>query len=211
MSPTSYKEPFTYSVPEESEWACWRDGGCTVYASEQTSPKEPDPTTGQLEAWPVPYEAVGMQELYDVVRQEAPDNVVLIGGLDWAYDLSGVGAGYGISGTNIVYDTHVYTQWHNTSADWDAHFEYLTKTHPVSATEFGSIDCSADVTRQLIEYFDAPMGNAQNRMSWTIWSWSSPGECSQPSLLANREGAPLPDQGRLVYESFQRYAEVPAG
>ena len=205
--PYVYHKPWVYNAPDAASWQCWKHGGCTVYASEQTSPR--DRRTGKPK--PLAYKAVGMQKLYDTVRTRAPKNVVLTGGLDWAYDLSGVGKGYAIDGTNIVYDTHVYTQWHNTTADWDQHFGYLTKTHPVSATEFGSIDCTADVTRRLVDYFDAPMDKPENSMSWTIWSWNSPGECSQPSLIADWEGAPLPDQGRLVYESLQRYAGHPAG
>ena len=191
--PYVWWKPFTYNAPDEASWKCWRSGGCTVYASEQTSPTEADPATGEQKARPLPYTAVGMQDLYDAVRRHAPRNVVLVGGLDWAYDLSGIGRGYGIRGTNIVYDTHVYTQWHDTTDDWDRHFGYLTRTHPVSATEFGSIDCSADVTRRLIDYFDAPMGDPARRISWTIWSWNSPGECSPPTVLAVWNGTPIAD------------------
>lgn len=198
--PYIYHDPFVYNGPDAESWRCWRNGGCTVYASEQTSPKG---STGA--PVPVPYKAVGMQQLYDTVRQHAPESIVLVGGLDWASDLSGIGKGYGLSGTNIVYDIHVYTQWHNTIADWDRHFGFLTKTHPVSSTEFGSIDCTADVTKKLIDYFDAPMGDSARRISWTIWSWNSPGECSQPSIIADWNGTPLPDQGTVVYDKMKAY------
>jgi hypothetical protein len=30
------------------------------------------------------------------------------------FDLSGIGAGYALSGSGVAYDTHVYTQWHHT-------------------------------------------------------------------------------------------------
>ncbi len=203
--PYIYNQPFVYNAPDEHSWRCWRNGGCTVYASEQTSPKEWNPATGEAEPRPVAYTAVGMQQLYDAVRRRAPSNVILVAGLDWAYDLSGIGVGYALAGHNIVYDTHVYTQWHNTIADWDEHFGYLTKTFPVSATEFGSIDCTAEVTSRLIDYFDAPAGDPANRMSWTIWSWNSPGECSQPSIIADWAGTPLPEQGSLVYERLRSY------
>ena len=205
--PYVWWKPFTYNAPDEASWRCWQNGGCTVYASEQTSPMEIDPATGARRAKPLAYTAVGMQDLYDAVRRHAPENVVLVGGLDWAYDLSGIGRGYGIRGSNIVYDTHVYTQWHNTTDDWDKHFGYLTKTHPVSATEFGSIDCSADVTRRLMDYFDAPMGDRSRRMSWTIWSWNSPGECSQPTVLADWNGTPIADQGALVHDRLRGYRQ----
>jgi hypothetical protein len=36
------------------------------------------------------WQGVGMQKLYDTVRAAGADNLVIVGGLDWAYDLSGV-------------------------------------------------------------------------------------------------------------------------
>jgi len=44
------------------------------------------------------------QALYDAVRTVAPKNIVIIGGIDWAYDLSQVISKTSvITGTNIVY------------------------------------------------------------------------------------------------------------
>ncbi len=184
-----------YNEPHDVPWACWRNGGCSVQSSTVS------PATGT----PVAYMAVGMQQLYNVVRAAAPSSVVLVGGLDWAYDLSGIGNGYALAGTNIVYATHVYTQWHSTASDWSAHFGYLTATYPVMATEFGSIDCSATITKELIDYFDAPGGIAGNRMGWAIWSWNSPGECSQPTVLADWNGTPLAGQGQLIHDRLRTY------
>ena len=75
-----------FNEPHDVLWVCWRDGGCTATSS------TPDPRTGK----PVTYTTVGMQRLYDTVRAAAQDNIVLVGGLDWAYDLSGVGAGFAL-------------------------------------------------------------------------------------------------------------------
>jgi hypothetical protein len=99
----------------------------------------------------------------------------------------------------------VYVQYHSTVADWDSHFGYLTSTYPVSATEFGSIDCSADITSSLIQYFKAPEGVAANSMSWTVWSWNDPGSCSQPSVIADWNGTPLQYQGQLIHDTLESY------
>jgi len=191
--PYVYHRPFVRNLPDEASWRCWRDGGCTVYASMQTSPRKAGLPV------PLPYTAVGMQTLLDAVREEAPETVVIVGGLDWAYDLSGVGRGYALSGTNVVYDTHVYTRWHHETSDWDRHFGFLAATHPVVSLEFGSVDGSAGRTARLLDYFDAPMGQPENSMGWAIWSWNSPGEASQPTVLADWGGTPLPDQGTLIH------------
>lgn len=190
-----------YNEPHDVSWSCWRDGGCTLFSS------TPDPETGR----PVRYQAVGMQQLYDVVRSNASSNIIIIGGTDWAYDLSGIANGYAIKGDNILYDTHIYVQWHNRRSDWDRHFGYLTATHPVCALEFGSIDCSAHITKKLIDYFDAPLGVPANRMSWTIWSWNVPGECSQPTVIADWDGTPLPEQGSLIHETLLAYRRERTG
>jgi endoglucanase len=41
------------------------------------------------------------------VRDTGANNVVIIGGLNYAYDLSGI-ANYAIDGVNIMYNTHPY-------------------------------------------------------------------------------------------------------
>ena len=181
-----------YNEPHGVSWPCWRDGGCLTYSSRQTGSH--------------PYTAVGMQQLYDVVRATGAKNLVIVGGLDWAYDLSGVAKGYALSGANIVYDTHVYTRWHYTLSDWKAHFGDLTAEHAIIASEFGSTDCSTSYTSQLIDYFDAPNGHVGNRMGWMIWSWNVPGSCGQPSIIADWHGAPLAGQGQLVHDALKRYA-----
>ncbi|GAC1545186.1 MAG: hypothetical protein NVS2B7_19850 [Herpetosiphon sp.] len=196
-----YNEPHPNQdgVVNDSDWRCWRDGGCTVAASSKAG---------------VQYTAVGMQELYDTVRAAAPTSVVLVAGPDWASDLAGVGRGYALRGTNIVYDVHVYTRWHATASDWHQHFGFLTATYPVIATEFGYVgDCATmldraaiDPVRQLLDYFDAPDGVAGNRMSWTIWSWNTPGDCTQPSVIANWNGTPLHEQGVLIHDRLAAYA-----
>jgi aryl-phospho-beta-D-glucosidase BglC (GH1 family) len=178
-----------YNEPHDVSWSCWRNGGCSTSSST---------STGAV----VSYRAVGMQQLYDAVRAQGARNLVLVGGLDWAYDLSGVGAGYALTGSNIAYDTHAYTMFHSTTADWDAHFGAVAARYPVVSTEFGSADCSTASTARLLSYFDAPMGKPANRMSWTIWSWNDPGSCSQPSVIADWNGTPLPGQGALIKQAL---------
>jgi lysophospholipase L1-like esterase len=171
-----------------------------------------------------------MQALYDAARAAAPATVILVGGPDWASDLSGVATSYALTGTNIVYNVHVYTQTHSTRADWDSHFGVVTPLYPVSATEFGTLDCSSGTTASLLRYFQAPLGDASKRMSWTIWGWSDPGSCAQPSIINDWDATPLADdsnadgdhayqrslgnsQGQLVHDTLAAYDEcgdVPA-
>jgi endoglucanase len=178
-----------YNEPHDVSWSCWRDGGCTTTSSA---------STGSVTT----YKAVGMQQLVDAIRAAGASNLVLAGGLDWAYDLSGIGKGYALHGANIAYDTHVYTLWHAATGDWDEHFGALTSRYPVVSTEFGSADCSSDASERLLRYFDAPMGKPANRMSWTIWSWNNPGSCTQPSVIADWNGTPMGGQGQVIKQAL---------
>ena len=114
--------------------------------------------------------------------------------------------GYALSGYNVAYDTHVYVQWHNTYSDLDANVGAIAKQFPVTATELGSTDCSTNITSPLLQYLYAPMGISADRISWTVWSWNDPGSCSQPSLIADWSGTPLPGQGQLIHDALAMLA-----
>ena len=95
-----------------------------------------------------------MQQLYDTVRATGAQNLVVIGGLDWAYDLLGRRRRTAIAGYNIVYATHPYTDtggFTRPPSDWGRAFGFLTATDPVVATEFGVLNdstCSDRRTRR---------------------------------------------------------------
>ncbi len=86
-----------YNEPHNVTWDVWQHGG-------KVSEKGKD---GQKRD----FEAVGMQAMLDTVRATGAKNVVIVGGLDWAYDLSGFLEGYRLDdrgGHGIVYANHSY-------------------------------------------------------------------------------------------------------
>lgn len=130
-----------------------------------------------------------MQQLYNAVRQYAT-NVVIVGGLNYAFDLSGV-ASYPVQGVNIMYATHPYDYSGKQSGDWDAAFGYLTATYPVIMTEFGQY-CDTDT------YVSDLLTYAQGKnIHWTAWAWWVQ-DCSFPSIVADWNGTPLGTVGALV-------------
>jgi endoglucanase len=137
------------------------------------------------------YQVAGMQQLYNAVRATGAQNLVIAGGLQFAFDLSGVPSNR-IQGTNIMYNTHPYNEFQKTTpAEWFTAFGFLAATDPVIATEFGDTSSSTCATStydsSILPYFDA-MGAAgttpANRISWTAWAFY-PGGCSFPSLLTD--------------------------
>jgi hypothetical protein len=147
-----------YNEPNGIGWSTWLNGG--------TEPGFP---------------AVGMQQLYDTVRGTGADNVVIAGGLNWAFDLSGVSASP-IRGYNVMYATHTY--WMNdTPAEWPTSFGYLAvgDIAPVIVTEFadGVAMCTGAWDTSLIQFAD------MNKISWTAWAWYPGGCVSFPSLISD--------------------------
>jgi len=171
-----------YNEPHDLTWTTWLSGGDTGAG----------------------WRAAGMQELYNAVRAAGADNLVIAGGLDFAYDLSGVQSTR-IAGYNILYGTHPYN---NSSSKipsaWDAHWGYLTKTDPVIITEFGDTACATMYDSQLLAYADA------HTTSWTSWAWYV-GGCNFPSLITDWQGTPNAP-GMVVKTALLGYNDpAPAG
>lgn len=175
-----------YNEPHDISWDCWLDGCATD------------------EGW----RAVGMQQLYDTVRAAGFRNLVFVGGLDWARDLSGVPA-HPVRGYSIVYATHPYVP-EVSPAVLRQDFGALTGTYPVVATEFGPFAgktpfCSPSIMQGLIGYFDAPDGVAADRIGWLAWAWYAADDvCTFPAVIGGWDGTPAPN-GVPVQAALARY------
>ncbi|MGD0678958.1 MAG: glycoside hydrolase family 5 protein [Polyangiaceae bacterium] len=169
-----------YNEPNGIDWDTWLNGGT-------------------FEG----YVVAGMQQLYNAVRVTAgADNVVIAGGLSWAFDLSGV-ATHPIQGYNVMYATHPYRAG-DPESEWSGYFGYLAAQNiaPVIVTEFGDNEsnCTGAWDTSLIQY-------AQGlQISWTAWAWY-PGGCSFPSLISDWSSYTPTVQGVAVQAAL---AQLPA-
>lgn len=145
------------------------------------------------------YQAIGMRGLVAVVRAVAPENVLILSGTNWGYELSGVASGHAIAGGNILYGTHPWNYGGKQPQDWDASFGTLSARYPVIATEFGSYDCGTSYTARAVSYFTA------RHISWLAWSWNL-GGCGQPALIADWSGTPTAPYGAYLKDQMQRAA-----
>jgi endoglucanase len=150
-----------YNEPHDVAWSVWLNGGPSGDG----------------------FTVAGMQQLYDAVRSTSAENLVFIGGLQFAYDLSGVPSNR-VNGHNIVWVTHPYNQPNKQPANWDTGFGFLTATDPVMATEFGDVTgCGTSYYASFLSYADA------HKTSWSGWAWYVSG-CSFPSIIADWSGTP---------------------
>ena len=81
-----------------------------------------------------------MQSLLDAVRATGARNVVIAGGLDWAYDLSGILAGRQLSdphGNGVIYANHCYDNKGDSVDAWIGKMEKAAAKVPVIVSEFG--------------------------------------------------------------------------
>lgn len=120
------------------------------------------------------------ETIIDAIRTLDPQKIIIVGGLNWSYDLSAV-SGNPINRTNIAYATHVYPG-KNYAKDWDAAFGNIADSYPVIATEIGYLPGSAEdpigentyhaqagetYTGRLKNYF------VSKNISWVAWCFSA--------------------------------------
>ena len=161
-------------------WECWQHGGDAC-----------DPTT-------VPYEAVGMQSLVDVVRSTGAPNVLILSGVTWAN-------GFSEFLTHIPYDpmNNLMAGWHiypdvdplpcNNPTCWQSRVGAVMKEMPVVATEIAA--CGPNNTGQnfknILTWLD------QNGGHYTAFTWNTMGDqCPQNwPLIIDNDGTPSVAQG----------------
>ncbi len=176
-----------YSEPNNIDWSTWANGGtissnCSLYSSVQT------------------YTAIGMPALAMKIRAIAPSNIIIVSGIGYGYDLSGINASNMVPSTNILYGTHPFNHTVvQQPSDWPRAFGIPAQTIPVIATEFGSYDCATSYIAPEISYFE------QLHISFLAWAWTT-GACTVPSLLANWSGTPSTPYGAYIQQQMRAQA-----
>jgi endoglucanase len=172
--------------PHDTTWPVWRNGG-TVQTKGGT------------------IQSVGMQALVDAVRGTGAKNLIVAGGLSYAFDLTGIVKGYALNdddGNGIMYATHFYN-WHG---GWAQHILGVAAKYPVLVGE-----CGADImkmnfipaNRQENPYTWAPdaIGFIQkNHLNWTAWCFHTR---ATPDLLLDWDYyTPTPFWGAFVKDAL---------
>ena len=141
------------------------------------------------------YEAVGMQALLDTVRATGAKNVVVAGGIDWAYDLSGILDGRQLSdpkGHGVLYANHAYPFKGDTVERWAAKMKTASQTLPIIVDEFGSDPPggAGESGEQWVRHVLQVMKD-QN-LSWAAWDMHNG---AAPCLISDWNYTPTPHFG----------------
>ena len=186
-----YNEPHSTKNPDRAlTWPLWKDG-------DSAGP--------------------GMQDLLETVRAQGADNIVLVGGPDYAYDLRGIMPGYDgypngyaltdASGNGVVYDSHVYP--------WK---DYIQKTtgnaslfYPFLLGEFGHPSGTSVpfIPGKTFEPYSTWMPRMMdwintNNFHWIGWNFSTG---ASPAMLSDWSYTPSPHLGDYAISHMQSYAD----
>jgi aryl-phospho-beta-D-glucosidase BglC (GH1 family) len=161
-----------FNEPHDVDWSIWKNGGAVfgVY--------DPDTSDNDYSRTvPIEYQATGLQALYASVRAAGAHNVVIAGGLNWAFDLSGIPM-FGLEGYNIAYATHLYAVSGKTPEYWEQAFGFLKSEVPILISEFGPLSdgeppCQLSYVDDVVTYAEA------NGLHWTAWAWFGLGTPAQ--------------------------------
>lgn len=172
--------------PHSITWEVWRNGG---FVAERKAGADEDHflTDDEKIAAKLGFRSPGMQKALDGLRSTGARNVVVIGALDYAYDLSGILKGFALTdagGNGIIYASHVYP-W---KRDWQGKILDAAALHPILIGEIG-----ADSKPQPWEtpanfvppesWLPDMLGLIQkHRLNWTGWSFHPK---AGPAMLAD--------------------------
>jgi len=138
-----------YNEPHDVSWSIWRNGG---WVSEGPG-----------------YHSPGMQGIVNTIRSTGAGNVIVVGGLDWSYDLTGVMNGYAISDGNIMYAAHIYP-W---KSNWDQYVTVAAASYPILIGEFGD-DASDAYTTWMPAILGWMDSHNYNATAWSFHPGASP-------------------------------------
>lgn len=111
------------------------------------------------------------EEMITIIRAYDKDTIPLVGGLDWAYDLTGVHTSP-IRADNIGYTAHPYPNKRTQPwpPKWEEDFGFAASKYPMIATEIGFESGAAvqysgagDYGHQITSYLES------RGISWTAW------------------------------------------
>jgi len=189
--------------PHGISWDVWRNGG---FVSERKAGADEDNflTDDEKIKAKLGFRSPGMQKMVEAVRATGAHNVIVAGGLDYAYDLSGILKGYALTdttGNGIMYSSHIYPWKH----DWQGNVLDAAAHYPIRVGEVG-----ADVKKMPFETdatFVPPstwvpdiLGLIQKyHLNWTGWSFHPK---AGPRLVLDWQYTPTPFWGQFAKEAL---------
>jgi endoglucanase len=165
-----FNEPFPQAAVgsnEDEAWQCWRHGSTSCVG--------------------ISYPVAGMQTLVNAVRGTGASNVIMLGGLAWANDLT-----QWLAYEPTDPDHDLAASWHSynfnacaTESCWNRQIAPVAAQVPVIAGEIGENDCADNYISPLMAWLDT------EHVSYLAWAWNADFGCSGgPGLITDYNGTP---------------------
>ena len=179
-----FNEPFPEREGAADPWGCWLSG-CQL-------------TDSTFGTW----QAAGMQSLVNAVRQAGADQPIMLGGLEYANDLTGW-----LSHRPSDPAGNLAASWHsypfnacNTQSCWDSQVAPVAQQVPVVTGEVGDNVCSAATyVPTLLPYLDS------HGISYLGWTWDTWNQCSNV-LITAYSGTPAANFGQYFHDHLAAVA-----
>jgi endoglucanase len=165
-----FNEPYPERAPGGSEaegWRCWLRGGSACVG--------------------ISYRVAGMQTLVTAVRSTGARNVIMLGGLEYANDLT-----QWLRHKPTDPDHNLVASWHSYNFNtcdnpscWNHQIGPVIAKVPVIVGEMGENGCEAWYINRLMTWLD------RRSTSYLAWAWNADFSCSAgPSLITSYTGTP---------------------
>ncbi|HUZ89965.1 MAG TPA: cellulase family glycosylhydrolase [Candidatus Acidoferrales bacterium] len=193
-----YNEPYVYGSflqrATQNSWACWLDGcAFTKFVSGKG---------GAAFTTTYNWTAVGMQQLVDKIRSSGATQPIMVGGLDWANDLSGW-----LAHRPRDPDHQLVASWHSYPGQgcsvqtcWDQVIVPIASSVPVVVGETGDRVCKAAAFDPVF----LPWADAHG-ISYLGWTWNPWSNCSDV-LVKDWKGTPTSNYGEYFHGHLQALA-----
>ncbi|MBA3946723.1 MAG: cellulase family glycosylhydrolase [Herpetosiphonaceae bacterium] len=158
-----------YNEPHDVTWQCWRDGGMCAELADHSK-----------------YNAAGMQALVTAVRATGAPNILMLGGLEYANDLTAwLSNKPQDPQANLVVSWHVYN-FNACSGTYcyDTQLAPVAQKVPVVAGEMGENDCGHGFLDIAMDWLDA------HNVGYLGWAWDVQ-DCGKfPALITDYRDTP---------------------
>ena len=189
--------------PHGTTWEVWRDGGF-IEEKKKLGDEDTFLTPEEKLNNKHGFQSPGMQKMIDTVRATGAKNIVVVGGLDYAFDLTGINTGFALtdhSGNGIMYASHIYP-W---KKGWQKKFLDTAAKYPVLLGEVGGDKnkmkfIPAKNQENVETWVPAMLGVIQKyRLNWTGWAFHSK---ASPRMLADWNYTPTPFWGQPAKDAL---------
>jgi hypothetical protein len=186
-----------YNEPRDVTWEVWKNGGAITEVINRGGNNEKRLT----------YTTPGHQKILNDIRALGANNIIIAGGLDWAYDLRGIAGDYALEdtpeGNGIIYETHIYPWKEWNGMHHDLYVLCIKDKYPIMIGEIG-IDPEGEWgAADRPSWLKIMLGWADvHKLNWTGWCFHT---TATPSMISSWQFTPTKHLGVFMKEKLLSY------